>query len=338
MIEAFSIILIGIFITHYFELFELPLFNKIRSIIYFRKGSDVVNQDILKRHYKGIKEATYSPVNIAQSVLVQSQQILSNKLNCPDYLIRYKGNIDVERIIKIADFFLEYGEKIKFNDIEGIVLYYNFEYNDLGKKWYSGMAQGQAAEVILSAYYLTMDLKYLIGSQKILNVLRIPIESGGALVNVNGGIWFEEYASEKNIGKSPLVLNGHLFAMDGIFWMKQILPDEWDEIYKLALNAVNTNIYKYVTFCWSRYCLTPTIANGFYHRLHVQQLKRIENVDKKLYKIKKYRRKFELMNYIPFGIFTRIIVSHNTMLILILVFNIVTIGIIYYLLKYFIVI
>lgn len=60
------------------------------------------------------------------------------------------------------------------------------------------MAQGPASELMLSAFCLTNDSIYLRNAEKFINLLNIDIKKGGVKINVDGGIWFEEYASENN--------------------------------------------------------------------------------------------------------------------------------------------
>ena len=78
---------------------------------------------------------------------------------------------------------------------------YNFDYPtyELKAPWYSAMAQGLGIEVLIAAYKITDDDKYLHEARLAANALLVPIEENGVAIYLNNGdngIWFEEYAKK----------------------------------------------------------------------------------------------------------------------------------------------
>lgn len=152
---------------------------------------------------------------------------------------------------------------------------YNFDYPtyELKAPWYSAMAQGLGIEVLIAAYKITDDDKYLHEARLAANALLVPIEENGVAIYLNNGdngIWFEEYA--KKTVEPPMVLNGHNFALIGI--EKLLLYDEtYIELYRKGIKALEYKLPCFDAKVWSRYDLVKLMANPSYQQIHINQLK-----------------------------------------------------------------
>jgi hypothetical protein len=189
------------------------------------------------------------------------------------------------------------------------------------------MAQGLAVVVLLAAYEISDNNRYLNSASKIGLTLTVPISDGGTLIIENKeNFWHEEYADSTKI-EHPKVLNGNNFAIDGIYWLSRYSDDPiWDTYLKNSIKSLNNNIHLYDAFFWSRYGLFGNYANWKYHSLHIVQLEKIaeiysENLDLEIDNINKYLIKFKRYKYIPLGFFERLLFQSNNMLFAVLLIN-----------------
>ena len=92
---------------------------------------------------------------------------------------------------------------------------FDFEYRDtLKKPWYSGLAQGQGLSVLLRAYQVSQNKKYLHASQSVFMSLTVEVKNGGVLYEDNNkDIWIEEYI----VNPPTHILNGFIWALWGIY-------------------------------------------------------------------------------------------------------------------------
>lgn len=95
-----------------------------------------------------------------------------------------------------------------------LILEYNFPWPVYGIKppWRSAMAQAEALDVLVRAYELTNDSKYVNTAKLLLNSLFVDVKNGGVTYKTpTDGWWYELYAGDN--GKQPRVLNGMLYTL-----------------------------------------------------------------------------------------------------------------------------
>ena len=120
----------------------------------------------------------------------------------------------------VADYLLEVSPPENIGGLQVRAMRYDTEKPMYGLRpgWVSGLAQGFAGQVFLAAFVEHGDTRYLEAAVQAGNLLRVPINDGGVLVELSSGdIWFEEYAQAGQ--EPPLILNGHLLALDFLYWM-----------------------------------------------------------------------------------------------------------------------
>ncbi|WP_263840135.1 D-glucuronyl C5-epimerase family protein [Salinibacter sp.] len=302
---ALSLIL-SLATTTYVESFQLELLMPLRNLIVLGNTNKNVNDRIPKTRYRG--KVRYNPVIISQTVRNESVNILTQKklLN---------KNHD---IIDVADFLLKKSTTEKRKDGPVAIWEYNFDYDryDLPSGWRSGMAQGFVAETLAAAYEITKDTAYLSKARSAVRAFATPITSGGTAVPLEKGLWFEEYAHQKV--DPPLVLNGHIFAMQSLWYTKRYVNAS-NELFRLGQMALKNRLHRYDMGMWSWYDLDGTVASKKYHKIHIRQLMRLYKWTGNE-KFRDYSKKFRRYLYLPFTAAFRVYYRPNEMLI-------VTIGI-----------
>nr|MBC8485736.1 hypothetical protein [Bacteroidota bacterium] len=152
---------------------------------------------------------------------------------------------------------------------------FDWEYRDkLKAPWYSALSQGQGISVLLRAWNLTNNEKYLEAAQKSLIPFFNDISLGGVIyTDENGNKWFEEAI----VDPPTHILNGFIWASWGIYdyWLatnEEKAKDLFDE----AKETLLINLQNFDCEYWSLYEQSGTkmkmLASPFYHSLHIVQL------------------------------------------------------------------
>jgi len=346
LIRVLVIIILAVVATHYLEPYQTELVKKVRNLVYYGQFSRFNEEkDSITTNYKFSDKPMVNPVHNAQKALLDAETHLILKYfeNKKEYLNKENHVIDEKNILKIADWFIGFYKPETINGVEVVRLPYNFYYPsyDLKAPWYSGMAQGLALVVQMAAYDLTKDEKYLNFGRLLANLYDVKVKNGGVKVEVENGYWYEEYAdSTMEESKYPLVLNGHNYALDGLFWLEQFDGEnkKWKELLNKGILAVEGNIQKYDANFWSYYGLCHSYANYGYHQVHIDQLNRLANFygeveGLKLPVIDEYKSKFEFYQKIPLAMFERLLFMHNNMILVLIFMNFVILGSLYFLYK-----
>lgn len=146
----------------------------------------------------------------------------------------------------------------------------------------SSMGQGEAVSVLLRAYCLTKDNKWLTAAKKAVKFMIIPLKNGGTL-RIDGDDYFlEEYPDKEGSKKS--VLNGWIFSLFGLCDYLKIEKDsEIEEIYIKSLKTLKKNLSRYDTGYWTYYDLSGRIASPAYHELHIALLLALSDITEESY-------------------------------------------------------
>lgn len=141
---------------------------------------------------------------------------------------------------------------------------------------YNAMTQGQCISVFTRAYSVTKELEYVEGAYRALELMRIPVEYGGVMVEAGEDIFLEETPSKPR----NTILNGWIFALFGIYDLWICLKDkEAEEMFYRSLNTLKQHLADYDTGYWSYYNIRGNLASPFYHDLHINQLKALAKID-----------------------------------------------------------
>jgi hypothetical protein len=139
--------------------------------------------------------------------------------------------------------------------------------------WISGLAQGQGISVLVRAFNLTGDERYLRTAQAAFAAFSIPLEKDGLLLDHAGEVFFEEFPSHP----PSRVLDGFMFSLFGVYdYLLATQDAEAARLYTAALDTLEAMLPQYDLGLWSRGDLfqrwPPMIASPFYHNIHVLQL------------------------------------------------------------------
>lgn len=172
--------------------------------------------------------------------------------------------------------------------------YYTIPCNfDLGgqKPWFSAMAQGEGASVLLRAFCETGQEEYLHAAEKAIEPIFHPLFDGGiSVVEGSDYIFPQEYPTNP----ASDVLNGAVSAYVGVYEYYRVTGDLrvkqfCDKIAKTFLDVVD----QYDTGYWSWYSRRPKyLALPGYHALHIAQLKALYLITGED-KFQNYSKKFE---------------------------------------------
>ncbi len=144
----------------------------------------------------------------------------------------------------------------------------------------SGMTQGHAIELLTNAYNYTKDKKYINYAKEGLKAFFIDINEGGVTYKDANGWWYEEYA-QPNMKIQPRVLNGHIFALLGIYKYYDITGDEQA---KYIFDMGTMDLKAYLAYFdnkeiqWTNYDLVGNVATSGYHNLHIDLLGKMYNI------------------------------------------------------------
>lgn len=143
--------------------------------------------------------------------------------------------------------------------------------------WVSGMAQGEAASVLLRAFSLTCDTRFRDAGVRALAPLLRDVRDGGASFLRDGAVFFEEVA----VAPECHILNGHLYAAFAV-WEYTRFGLGGPELAALHNDALRTLIRwlpAYDVDGWSCYDLAVDderrrhYAPLWYHHFHIAQLR-----------------------------------------------------------------
>lgn len=135
----------------------------------------------------------------------------------------------------------------------------------------SSMGQGEATSVLLRAYQLSGNVKWIKAAKKAVEFMLIPVSKGGTLFVKDDNYYFEEYASVDD--KRRTVLNGWIFTLFGLY--DYLIIENDMNIRKIFTQSVDTlvrHVDDYDMGYWSFYDKTGRIASPAYHQLHIALL------------------------------------------------------------------
>ena len=140
---------------------------------------------------------------------------------------------------------------------------------------YSAMSQGEGASLLLRAYAETKDIRYFNAAKKAIDFMLIDVSCGGVSERRENELYLLEYTH------LPLVLNGWIFALWGIYDLSLVLPEYTKEFDK-TVNTLARQLLLFDNGYWSLYDVSGMMTSPFYHKLHIAQLKamyQITNID-----------------------------------------------------------
>lgn len=158
-------------------------------------------------------------------------------------------------------------------------LIYNFDWPYKGypggyvrAPWWSGLTDATAIVLLLRAYDVYGDSKYLDAAAGLYRSVLTPVASGGSLTELNGSPWVEEYVDPRlGRGSMSYVLNGMIYAAKAIAMYEKFMGIEHGMSIKL-FDSVVKNIDRFNLGSWSYYDGVGTPANVKYHLINTASI------------------------------------------------------------------
>ncbi|MDA3853351.1 MAG: D-glucuronyl C5-epimerase family protein [Bacteroidales bacterium] len=202
----------------------------------------------LNTTYIDVEEKTlhYYPISIGQYALAVYHNYLDTK--------------DEEKkalFLRIADWFYENRTEDEKLGVYWLTDVPKPEYG-VTEAWKSGFSQSRGLSLLLRAWQLTGESKYLEVAKKALIPFTYDISDGGVAVDImNDSAIYEEYVA----AKPTRVLDGHNFCLFGIYDAVRAITPEVDEeahylakrIYEKGINGLVKRLPNYDMGFWMRF-------------------------------------------------------------------------------------
>lgn len=186
---------------------------------------------------------------------------------------------------------------------------YNFNWNYSGypgggvlkKPWWSGLTDAYAITLMLRAYDVYKDEKYLTAAKALYKSSLKEVKKNGSLTYLDNDKWIEEYVDPKvNTSNLAYVLNGMIYSTFGIKAYEDKFNIENRETENL-LKAIENSISKFDKGeKWSDYDLIGNSCNMKYHKIHVSlmsEMYKLTNSEKFKTKEKQWARGLTNIGY-----------------------------------------
>jgi len=226
------------------------------------QGVPLADYDVVFRGHPDIDKSRsygvhHTPVTIAEYGL----GLWARNLAASDGQLR-------SRFLAQADWFVS--SLAKRGDFGVWLHQFEFPLYALQPPWVSAMAQGQGISVLLRAFQLTGDVRYMDAATRAFGAFNHDIEEGGVASRAGGEIWLEEYPTTP----PTHVLNGFIYGMFGILdYRRATASDVAQALWDRCIATLRANLWRYEMAHWSRYdVLSRQIAVPHYHQVHVSQL------------------------------------------------------------------
>lgn len=175
-----------------------------------------------------------------------------------DLYLQTKGQSYLSKLKACADWAIEHQEP------NGAWATFTYKRPD---QLYSAMAQGEGISLLIRAHIALDNPKYLYAAKVAKTFMMKPISEGGTSLYHEGRIYLYEYLN------APQVLNGWIFAAWGLFDYAKFFNDEFAMTeWNNTVSAMVEKLPQYDNGFWSKYSDGRSVANPFYHKLHIALL------------------------------------------------------------------
>ena len=179
----------------------------------------------------------------------------------------HKNSGSRTEFLKAADWFMA---------ADDALWHYQNDYGELKAPWVSGMAQGEAVSVLVRAYGLTQDDKYIVQAKQALNPLMLSKAEGGVRSLIEGQ---HEFIEEYPFIEPHHTLNGFMYCLIGLLDLAEVAAEEVEAVgFSDLSSTLETQIGRWDIGYWTIYDLHKSnsgrrnAATMLYHRLHTSLL------------------------------------------------------------------
>lgn len=172
--------------------------------------------------------------------------------------------------------------------VDDVGMLYDYESDTRSKPGLPcAMNQGEAISIMVRAYSYTKDRNFISTAESLMNAFSHPFGPKGVTKKIENKTWFLE--------GGKLILNGHIYAMLGLYDLFSINDNEKAEmLFHEGLNSVVHYLPSFDSGFWSWYWMNKPkyMSSAMYHNLHICQLKILFNISG-LNDLNQYAEKFD---------------------------------------------
>jgi heparosan-N-sulfate-glucuronate 5-epimerase len=243
---------------------------------------------VIMYNYNGVQRKVYNPLFVTTGGL--------------EYYSEYENHADKKSrqyFINTADWLVENAQD-KDGDRYSI-WEYDFPWSSYGwitPPYYSGLAQAQGLKVLMLAYNLTGEEKYLNEANKTLHSFLIDYDKGGVVSNDEDNVISDDssifiHLLAKPGFKKAYVLNGHTQSLLLLWEYYQQTQDPIAKaIFDGGIKWLRDNLLKYDTGSWSYYDQMENLASIDYHKAQITQLEKLYEITGES-TLKEYSERFD---------------------------------------------
>lgn len=132
----------------------------------------------------------------------------------------------------------------------------------------SSMAQGEGCSMLLRAYRVMADSKYLDAAISAAQFMLLDIKDGGTAAHEGEELFLEEYPQRPRRS----VMNGWIFSLFGLY-DASLIDAAFEVPFHKSCETLAQHLDDYDNGYWSLYDLERRIASPAYHSLHIAQLR-----------------------------------------------------------------
>lgn len=138
----------------------------------------------------------------------------------------------------------------------------------LNPPWWSGLTDSYAIILMLRAYDVFHEQKYLDAATNLYNSVLKEISEGGSLSSLNGAPWIEEYVDPRiDASEMSKVWNGMVYAYKGVkAYEASVMPNHG--VAQKLRDSIIKNTHLFVKNDWSYYDAIGNPNNIKYHLIH----------------------------------------------------------------------
>lgn len=232
------------------------------------------------------KELYYNPVYVAIYGLYYYDRWQQNGENA--YFLRYyrvypphvlEDSRWLELFLATADWLVENQQVRDWGGLKYGVYEYDFPWDiyNLRPPWRSAMAQGLAIQVLVRAWLVTQDSRYLTAARLARNALQVEARDGGVTYkDTPDSWWYEEYVAPG--AKESRVLNGMEHVLIALHEFYVLTGDrESLSLFRKGMNSLTANIEAYTNrqVQWTNYDRLGFTANYKYHHININLTRRL---------------------------------------------------------------
>ena len=170
--------------------------------------------------------------------------------------------------------FLHYADWLVDHQATTGLWLYTYQAWTMKPPWHSALAEGQAMSVLIRAWDITQNEKYLRAATAAMNTFSKAYEDEGVASYEGADTFYEEY----DPSFMPHVLNGFMFALVGLYEYHAAVGDaDSGRLWEAGASTLARNLHRWDSGTGTYYNLAspPLVASGLYAGIHVAELRQM---------------------------------------------------------------